>query len=567
MPHPPATRQRAVRLLLALFVLNALLAFGNLWPSAWPRPQARLSVELFGALILLVLWARWRGALTARAIGGIALLASLWVLLHYVDVTIPALLGRPVNVWWDGRHLWQLARMGGEHAAGWQIAAALLAIFTGLALLFALVRACVRTIAAAANTPRGQAALAALGAAVLLTHGASSATGHDLQRMFAPPVSSMVAAQAGLLGRALSRSAGAQQLGPGPAFDGDLAPLGGADVFVLFAEAYGAITLDQPELAAALAERRRALQHALDAGGRQVVSARVTSPTFGGASWLAHAALLSGIDTRDPDDYALLLTTKRPTLVSHFAQHGYRTIGWMPGLQRPWPEGAFYGFDRLADADGTGYTGLPFGYWRIPDQVSIALLQHQELPGAQHDVADASAALRTVPLQGTDASASRKPRFIVFPTLTTHAPFRPVPPYLADPQRLLAADAFSDEDVSRALAAPVSWTHPTPAYVDAMHYQFDWLTRWLGTDAPIGMVLIVIGDHQPIGGVTGPDASWDVPVHVIGTDGALLARLEAAGFRRGLQPDEAALGPMHELTQTLIDAFAGKLNRRIARTP
>lgn len=565
MPHPTKTRYRVLRLLLALIVLNALLAFGNLWPSAWPRPEARLSVDLFAGLLALVLWARWRGArgaLSARVTGLVAALASLWVLLHYIDVTIPALLGRPVNAWWDGRHLWQLARMGGEFAAGWQIAAVLLAACAGLALLFALVRACVRALAAAAVTPRWQLPLAALGTVVLLTHGAASVAHHELQRMFAPPVGTMVAAQASLLSRALSRSAGEQRLGPGPTFGGDIAALGGADVFVLFAEAYGAITLDRPELAAALADRRRALQQALDAGGRQVVSARVTSPTFGGASWLAHAALLSGIDTHDPDDYALLLTTQRPTLVSHFAQHGYRTIGWMPGLQRPWPEGAFYGFDRLADADNTGYAGLPFGYWRIPDQVSIALLQQQELHRAADDASDAG--LRTLSLRGADPSM---PRFIVFPTLTTHAPFRPVPPYLADPQRLLAADAFSDEDVNRALTAPVSWTDPTPAYIDAMHYQFDWLTRWLREEAPRHMLLVVIGDHQPIGGVTGPGASWDVPVHVIGTDEALLARLEEAGFRRGLQPDVTAIGPMHGLTQTLIDAFAGDFSRRNARTP
>lgn len=560
MPHPTAPLQSLLRLLLALIVLNALLAFGNLWPGAWPRPEARLSVDLFAGLLALVLWAHWRGAVSARVTGVVAALASLWVLLHYIDVTIPALLGRPVNAWWDGRHLWQLARMGGEFAAGWQIAAVLLATCAGLALLFMLVRACVRAISAAAATPRWQLPLAALGSAVLLTHGAASIAHHDLQRMFAPPVGTMVAAQATLLSRALSRSAGERQLGAGPAFDGDIAALGGADVFVLFAEAYGAITLDRPELAAALAERRRALQQALDASGRQVVSARVTSPTFGGASWLAHAALLSGIDTHDPDDYALLLTTQRPTLVSHFAQHGYRTIGWMPGLQRPWPEGAFYGFDRLADADNTGYAGLPFGYWRIPDQVSVALLQQQELP-------DAEPGLRTVSLRSADPSVPRTPRFIVFPTLTTHAPFRPVPPYLANPQRLLAADAFSDEDVSRALTAPVSWTDPTPAYIDAMHYQFDWLTRWLREEAPRHMLLIVIGDHQPIGGVTGPNASWEVPVHVIGTDGALLARLEEAGFRRGLQPDVTAIGQMHGLTQTLIDAFAGDFSRPSARTP
>ena len=53
----------------------------------------------------------------------------------------------------------------------------------------------------------------------------------------------------------------------------------------------------------------------------------------------------------DPGDYELLLATQRPTLVQHFKAHGYRTVSWMPGLQKPWPEGSFYGFDRYADAE------------------------------------------------------------------------------------------------------------------------------------------------------------------------------------------------------------------------
>ena len=86
------------------------------------------------------------------------------------------------------------------------------------------------------------------------------------------------------------------------------------------------------------------------------------------------------VDTHtSTNDTFLLLTTRRPTLVSHVARHGYRTVGWMPGMQRPWPEVAFYGFERYADAQGVGYTGPGFGYWRIPDQASIALLHAQEL--------------------------------------------------------------------------------------------------------------------------------------------------------------------------------------------
>ncbi len=263
------------------------------------------------------------------------------------------------------------------------------------------------------------------------------------------------------------------------------------------------------------------------------------SPTFGGGSWLAHAALLSGVDTHDPLDHDVLLATTRPTLVQYFRRHGYRTIGWMPGLHKPWPEGRFYGFDRYADVNSIGYAGLPLGYWRVPDQASMALLHAQELAAPR---------------------AGRAPRFIVFPTVTSHAPFRPVAPFVDDWDRLTGPAAYSAEQIAHALDEPASWQDPIPGYLQSIGYTHQWLGAYLSQRAPAGLLTIVIGDHQPFAGVSGAGASWDVPVHVISADKALIARFRAAGFREGLLPPASTLGDMHALTATLlhIAADAGK---------
>ena len=50
------------------------------------------------------------------------------------------------------------------------------------------------------------------------------------------------------------------------------------------------------------------------------MSAFVESPTFGGSSWLAHISLLSGIEVRDPDTNAKLMTAHRDTLVRAFGR-------------------------------------------------------------------------------------------------------------------------------------------------------------------------------------------------------------------------------------------------------
>jgi len=289
-------------------------------------------------------------------------------------------------------------------------------------------------------------------------------------------------------------------------------------------------------MAAALAASRAALEEAILASGRQVVSGRVTAPTFGGASWLSHAALLAGVDTREPADHDLLLASERPTLVRHFARHGYRTVGWMPGLKRPWPEGAFYGFDRLADDAGIGYAGPDFGYWRIPDQAALALLHAQELDRDGH-------------------APGRVPRFVVFPTTSTHAPFHPLAPFVSDWARLTGPQAYTGAEARAAQDVPLAVREPLPRYLDSLRYQHAWLADYLQHRARHPLLMVIVGDHQPPALVSGPGASWDVPVHVIADDPALLQRLLGSGFVPGITPPAQALGPMHRLTRVLLEAF------------
>lgn len=519
----------------AFMVLNALLTFENAGASLAVRLAPRLSFELCLGVLALLLWVAWRGRVGERGLGVLAWIYTGLVLTRYADVTVPALFGRPVHLYWDGRHAWELLQLAAASLPVWRwVAGGALAVLL-LVLLQRTLRWAMTSLAHSLQQHPPRPWLLTAGLALTVSFAVHPYVGPDTRWFFSLPVSPTLARQAVLLPAALSPREADTRLTPSPAFDTDLARLRGADVLLMFAEAYGVTSLDDPLQARALAPARAQLAQAAQQSGRQVVSARVRSPTFAGSSWLAHAALLSGVDTRDPDDHDLLLTTRRPTLVSHFARFGYRTVGWMPGLQKPWPEGAFYGFDRLADLDRLGYRGPPVGYWRVPDQASMALLQAQEL----------------------SLDRSRPPRFIVFPTLTSHVPFRPVAPYQPDWTRLLGEEAYDTAQLAPALAAPASWLNPVPAYVDSLNYTFQWLTGYLRDLAPPNLLLIVIGDHQPVAGVTGANASWDVPVHVFSSDAALLQRFEALGFEPGLTPAAAHLGGMHELTRLLLAAFDG----------
>jgi hypothetical protein len=151
------------------------------------------------------------------------------------------------------------------------------------------------------------------------------------------------------------------------------------------------------------------------------------------------------------------------------------------------------------------------------------------------------------------------PRLLFFPTITSHFPFRQVPPYQPEWSRVLSARPFDSGDVERALAYQVGdWMSLLPEYLRTIEYTYAWLAGYLEQPSPRDYLMILIGDHQPASSVTGPDAPWDVPVHVITSRPELVERFRALGFQPGLEPRRPVLGGMHELTWFLADAFDSK---------
>ena len=70
-------------------------------------------------------------------------------------------------------------------------------------------------------------------------------------------------------------------------------------------------------------------------------------------------------------------------------------------------------------------------------------------------------------------------------------------------------------------------------------------------------VMVIVGDHQPPAMVSGEEATWDVPVHVITSRPQVLDRLLRQGFSEGLRPHGPAI-KIHALLPNLLDAFNGE---------
>lgn len=515
----------------AVLALNASLTFVNVWPTPKVRWGWALSVELAVTVAALAIATRWRTRL-ART-----LLPAVWMTLvagHYLDVTAPGLYGRDVNLYWDAQHLGNVSGMLSRVASWWLIGLVVAAVVLVVAGAFLLARWALRPLADAMDTPGMRHGLGAVSVVLVAAFAVGEAGAlPDVRRSFADPASAAYLRQARYVLAMVGPWRVAPTLGPTPAaMQRDLRPFG-ADVVLAFVESYGAVTYDRPDLARVVHPAREALQTAAAGAGREVLSALVESPTFGASSWLAHLSLLTGVEVRDQYAYTVLMTEARDSLPRLFRRAGYRAVGLMPGVRQAWPEGAFYGFDRIYGRADLAYRGPQFGWWGIPDQYALAALDALEL-----------------------TESPRRPVFAVFPTSTTHAPFGPVAPYLDDWSRVRRPDAYDPAEIARIMATPPDLTSLSPSYAHATAYDLRCFAGYVQQHAGDDQVLVLIGDHQPPAAVSGPGASHEVPMHVITSRPEVVRALRTAGFVPGVTPARPAVSRMHALVPTLIDAFA-----------
>lgn len=322
-------------------------------------------------------------------------------------------------------------------------------------------------------------------------------------------------------------------LGVDPVATGVGAPrygaLAGRDVGVVFVEAYGRSALDHERYAARARAKLGEVQARIEAAGLHAASGWATSPVRGGRSWLAQATFAAGLVVDDQARFDRLLGSDRRPASRLFQAAGWRTAALMPAIVEAWPEGAWYGFDRILDGRTSGYAGEPFGWVTMPDQYTLSVLQRLR------DETDA-------PLMSTVA------------LISTHAPWTPVP-------RIVDWDAVGDGSIfdgTRRFGEPVTWTEPDAVrrmYAETLDYTLETVGQYLERYAGNGF-FIVLGDHQPASIIDGWGRTADVPVHVVTDDPALLARLPRDAFAPGMVPaDGARRLPMESLRELFATRY------------
>ncbi len=537
LPQPlrrgPAVCATLLALALVWFALVAPTRPDRLTPGAF----VRLPVEAVAiAALALVVSARWGRALTLV----VGLVLGLVTLLKVLDLGAFTVLDRPFNVVTDRGELgsgFDFLRASLGPLAAW---ASALAAVAAVGAAVACLPWAVGRLSGLVSRHRRIGTKAVL--AVAVVWAACAVTG--LQVLPGAPVAAADAAPfvAGKVQAATAayRDEDAFQHALvadsyGDPASADLSALAGKDVVLAFVESYGRVAVDGPESAG--------VRTLLDSGtarlgrlGYTASSGWLTSPTFGGSSWLAHSTFQSGLTVGDQVRYDRLLASPRTTLSSAFSRAGWRTVAVLPSTRGPWPEGKrFYGFDRIYSSTDLGYNGPAFGFSTMPDQYTLAAFDRLEL-----------------------AAGHRTPVMAEVELTSSHGPWAPLPATV-DPTALGDGSVFGPIQADAVTAAQL-WSNRADvpgAYRTSITYSLNSLLSFVKGHNADDLVVVMLGDHQPSTIISGFGGDREVPVTVLARDPKVVDAISSWGWSAGLRPDDAApVWPMALFRDRFLSAFS-----------
>jgi hypothetical protein len=291
--------------------------------------------------------------------------------------------------------------------------------------------------------------------------------------------------------------------------------LRGKDVLFVFVESYGRIAIQDSANAGAIDAELNAGSRQLDAAGFSSRSGFLTSPTFGGISWLAHSTLQSGLWIDNQQRYDQLMTSSRFTLSDAFKRAGWRTVADDPSHRGAWPQGkSFYHYDQLYNASNVGYTGPKFTYAAMPDQYVLSAFQKNELAQPNH-----------------------RPVMAEIDLVSSHTPWAPLP-HLIPWSQVGDGSVYDPQPAQGENPHLISGdsTKVTAAYGQSIQYSLNSLISFVKTFHDNNLVLVMLGDHQPATTVNGSGTSHDVPISIIAHDPGVLDQISSWGWNPGLLP-------------------------------
>ena len=381
--------------------------------------------------------------------------------------------------------------------------------------------------------------LAALGAAWVLcwAFGAELVSGARIASVSAAglAIQEVRAVQAGLRDSAQFAKAIRRDRYHGTPGNRLLTDLRGKDVLLVFVESYGKVAVQGSAFSPQVDTVLNAGSGQLRAAGFSSRSGWLTSPTFGGTSWLAHSTLQSGTWVNSQGRYDQLVASDRLTLSQAFRRAGWRAIDDVPSNDRHWAQGSsFYHYDKVYDRRNVGYRGPTYAYASMPDQYVFLALQRLEL-----------------------AKTHRPPLFAEVDLVSSHTPWTRLPP-------LIKWGDVGDGSIFNRLPVDESGLSDVKqGYGRSVEYTLRSLFSYVEHYGRKNLVMVVLGDHQPATVVTGYGASHDVPISIIAHDPAVMRRIAGWGWVNGMRPGpKAPVWPMSAFRDHFLGAFGSQPGTR-----
>ncbi|MFH8467910.1 sulfatase [Streptomyces sp. NPDC017991] len=520
--HPGAARTvtYTITSLAAVLVLFALLMPNE--PDRFrPAVFLRLPVEaIFGAAVLMVLPKTLR--LVTAVLAGLSLGAM--TVLNLLDLGFNEFLGRGFNVvldWvlFDDARTYLEDSMGKSGAVGVVVAVIVLVVAVFALMALSVVRLANLLARQGARATRATlvagtvwVACSALGVQFAGVQFAARSTAGAVQNR-------VDRVQATLKDEAeFAKIAKKDEFAKTP--PAQLVPdLRGKDVIFAFIESYGRSAIEDPVMAPGVDATLDDKTAELTEAGYAAKSGWLTSATYGGSSWLGHSTFLSGLWISNQARYRTVTAGDHLTLTGAFQRSGaWRTVGIMPGIQKNWPEGSFYGLDNVYDSRELGYQGPKFSWSTMPDQYALSAYQRLE-HGKKRD----------------------KPLMSEIILTSSHQPWAPIPKTIPWDE---VGDGSVYEDIQKdgKKASDVFYdsTKVKEEYGKSIEYSVTSLIDYVVKYGDKNTVLVFLGDHQPLARVSGDHASRDVPVSIVAHDKSVLDKIDGWNWTEGLKPDDTA---------------------------
>lgn len=499
---------------VAAFILNAALVFGDFIDSSWALLPAQISLELVALLVLATVLPRRDAGVGGALQWLLATLLLGLILLRIADIVVPWSFGRNFNIAVDLKYLPFFVDMlqGSLNPALFITLIAVAVIF--LLIAATLLRWSIGVMARVGIAGRLRAFLVV--ALLAVPAYAVAPPRYDLGAPFSGAVAAAAWRNAsyvwdakGFSDRYLAQINAAIAGLPQSA---DMAALKGRNVLLMFAESYGAITFTDPALAEILTPVRSRFEDSARKAGYHMYSGMLNSPITGGGSWMAHATMTAGVRIDAQPLYDVLLTTAAPTLGRFLRNQGYRAVVAMPRIQQPWPEGAFFSFDTVLNDAAFAYVGPRFAWETIPDQFVLETVHAREIVPAE------------------------KPLFIQYVLSSSHLPFDRAPPLIEDGRKIGDGRIYSGLSFEE-FAPPAGQVFENKrGYGATIRYVLESISNYLVNRLADDSLIIIVGDHQPPLTIAAATRNKAVPIHVLSRDPALLEPFRRAGYSAGMTP-------------------------------